>query len=437
MSSELAIKAEAVGKIYRVGERQRYKALRDSIAAGVTAPVRAVGSLRRRAASTNGNGRRDHVWALKDVSFDVRPGEVVGVVGRNGAGKSTLLKIDLARSRSPPRARSSSGAASAACSRSGTGFHTELTGRENVYLSGAILGMSRQEVRRKFDEIVEFAEVERFIDTPIKRYSTGMSMRLGFAVAAHLETEILLVDEVLAVGDAEFQKRCLGRIGRFAHEGRTVFFVSHNMTAINRLCPRSLLLEEGRLVRDGPTSEVVAEYLKRASDESGERSWSLEQAPGNDRVRLRAVRVVSQGSVRSTVNSDEEIHVQVDFQTLEPGLRSLFTSLVLYDSVGNIVLGTGTTPKANARPEQWFGRPRQPGLYRSTLEIPANFLNEGRYYITIYLAILSAPTTIEAQAQEAITFDVFDTGAMRDEGVTWRGAVRTPLPWRTEHIESS
>ncbi len=436
MSSELAIKAEAVGKIYRVGERQRYKALRDSIAAGVTAPVRAVGSLRRRAASTNGNGRRDHVWALKDVSFDVRPGEVVGVVGRNGAGKSTLLKT-ISRVTEPTEGTIELWGRVGSLLEVGTGFHTELTGRENVYLSGAILGMSRQEVRRKFDEIVEFAEVERFIDTPIKRYSTGMSMRLGFAVAAHLETEILLVDEVLAVGDAEFQKRCLGRIGRFAHEGRTVFFVSHNMTAINRLCPRSLLLEEGRLVRDGPTSEVVAEYLKRASDESGERSWSLEQAPGNDRVRLRAVRVVSQGSVRSTVNSDEEIHVQVDFQTLEPGLRSLFTSLVLYDSVGNIVLGTGTTPKANARPEQWFGRPRQPGLYRSTLEIPANFLNEGRYYITIYLAILSAPTTIEAQAQEAITFDVFDTGAMRDEGVTWRGAVRTPLPWRTEHIESS
>jgi len=257
--SELAIRVEGLGKEYRLGgPRERYTTLRDRVNKLASAPFRAL------------RGRGEHseqnpwFWALKDVSFEVRPGEVVGIIGRNGAGKSTLLKI-LSRIAEPTEGEADVNGRVGSLLEVGTGFHPELTGRENVYLNGAILGMKRSDIARKFNEIVAFAEVEKFIDTPVKHYSSGMYMRLAFAVAAHLEPEILIVDEVLSVGDAAFQKKCLGKIGDVVHEGRTVLFVSHNMSAVGALCERVLLMRQGRLTFDGPSSAAIARYLQAAT----------------------------------------------------------------------------------------------------------------------------------------------------------------------------
>jgi len=253
-----AIKVEGLGKRYRIGERQQYKALRDVLTDAVYAPVRAAGRLLR------GGSREAQpdstIWALKDVSFEVAHGEVLGIIGRNGAGKSTLLKI-LSRITEPTEGEVRLRGRVGSLLEVGTGFHPELTGRENVYLNGAILGMRRAEMERKFDEIVAFAEVEKFLDTPVKHYSSGMMVRLGFAVAAHLEPEILLVDEVLAVGDAAFQRKCLGKMGHVAEQGRTVLLVSHNMAAVLGMCKRTVVVEAGHASYDGETSQAVERYL--------------------------------------------------------------------------------------------------------------------------------------------------------------------------------
>src|SRR5467141_92353 len=253
--SEPAIRGEKLGKRYRIGERQRYLALRDILTQTAKAPLRLFRAGAPKSAS-NGDG---HIWALKDASFEVREGEVVGIIGRNGAGKSTLLKI-LARVTKPTEGFAKIHGRLGSLLEVGTGFHSELTGRENVYLSGAILGMKKREIVRKFDEIVAFAEVEKFIDTPLKHYSTGMQMRLAFAVAAHFEPEVLLVDEVLAVGDMAFQKKCLGKMGEVAHAGRTIVFVSHQMNQIRRLCHTVIWMDGGTIRQAGPTNEVVGAY---------------------------------------------------------------------------------------------------------------------------------------------------------------------------------
>jgi len=261
--SDVVIRAQSLGKRYRIGERKRYLGLRDVLTHALGAPARV---FRPRAPSSR-NGNHSHIWALRDVSFEIRQGEVVGIVGRNGAGKSTLLKL-LARVTKPTCGFVEVRGRIGTLLEVGTGFHLELTGRENTYLNGAILGMRRKEVDQKFDEIVTFAEIERFIDTPVKHYSSGMYLRLAFAVAAHLEPEILVVDEVLAVGDAAFQKKCLGKMGSVASEGRTVIFVSHNMGAIQQLTQRCLLLQEGRVLAIGESASVIARYQQMAMDRS-------------------------------------------------------------------------------------------------------------------------------------------------------------------------
>jgi lipopolysaccharide transport system ATP-binding protein len=428
-----AIRIEGLGKRYRVGGYKPYRSLREALTSAALLPVRAV---RRDGTNGSGSRARDHIWALRDVSLDIQPGEIVGVVGRNGAGKSTLLKI-VSRVTEPTEGEVELWGRVGSLLEVGTGFHHELSGRENIFLSGAILGMTRREIQRKFDEIVEFAELERFIDTPVKRYSSGMFMRLGFAVAAHLESEILLVDEVLAVGDADFQKRCLGKIDDVAGEGRTVFFVSHNMTSVNRLCTRAVMLTDGRLVADGPSSDVVARYLRTGTEENGERTWRNPlDGPGNEKIRLAGVRISSQGTARGLVDIDQSVSIEVEYWNLREGSKNLGVSVQLLDAVGNIVFATSSTPHANALEEEWFARPRPIGLYRSTLEIPANFLNAGRYHVSVYVVSFS-PTITEAQAAEVVAFDVFDTGVMREPGAsgTWPGAVRPRLPWITELVE--
>ena len=283
--NEIVIRVEALGKRYRIGQRQKHRSLRDALVDAVTAVPRRLFAGGRRAA------QNDHIWALQDVSFEVRQGEVMGIIGRNGAGKSTLLKI-LSRITKPTTGCARIRGRVGSLLEVGTGFHPELTGRENIYLNGAVLGMKRAEIDRKFDEIVAFAEVETFLDTPVKRYSSGMYVRLAFAVAAYLEPEILIVDEVLAVGDAAFQKKCLGKMSDVASEGRTVLFVSHNMSAIRRLCSRTILLERGQLVADGDTAAIVHNYL--TSDLVGKTpaSWidvSQVNRRGNGKVYVHSV----------------------------------------------------------------------------------------------------------------------------------------------------
>src|SRR5882724_6734138 len=271
--SEIAIRCRGLSKQYRIGEaRARYSTLREALTGTVLAPLK----------HRNGKSAHDSIWALKDVGFEVEQGEIVGIIGRNGAGKSTLLKV-LSRITRPTTGWVELHGRVGSLLEVGTGFHPELTGRENIFLNGAILGMKKAEIVRNFDEIVAFAEVEKFIDTPVKRYSSGMYLRLAFAVASHMEPEILLVDEVLAVGDASFQKKCLGKLGNVAKQDRTVLFVSHNLVAVETLCGRALWLEAGRICRDGQASLVISEYLHSASSSVTERIWPAPaQAPGAD-----------------------------------------------------------------------------------------------------------------------------------------------------------
>jgi len=282
-----AIRVEELGKRYRIGQREPYRALRDVMAEAAKAPLRMVGTITGRNRTSDKQADR-YVWAIKDVSFEVGRGEVLGIVGRNGAGKSTLLKI-LSRVTGPTLGHARIHGRVGSLLEVGTGFHPELTGRENVYLNGTILGMRGREIDRKFDDIVAFAEVERFIDTPVKRYSSGMQVRLAFAVAAHLEPEILMVDEVLAVGDVTFQKKCLGKMGDAVKEGRTILFVSHNMPAILSLCPRAIMIDAGRLVADAPSRQVVDRYLRVAEELAVLPLGEREDRSGSQRLRFVGV----------------------------------------------------------------------------------------------------------------------------------------------------
>lgn len=445
--SDIAIRIEGLGKRYRIGARQQgYRTIREKVNDAALAPFRAARSLVNRNGQPNasplpGNGQSargkrqpETFWALRDVSFEVKRGEVVGIIGRNGAGKSTLLKV-LSRITEPTVGEIDIYGRVGSLLEVGTGFHPELTGRENIFLNGAILGMPRAEILRRFDEIVAFAEIEKFIDTPVKHYSSGMYVRLAFAVAAHLQPEILLVDEVLAVGDAEFQKKCLGKIGAEARKGRTVLFVSHNMTVINQLCSRAILLADGRVVSDGKSGTVVGEYLGRGIENGGQRVWDEQSpSPGIDKIRLHSVKIVSEGLVTPQVGIDKEVTIEVMFWNLAPGTRNLCTNIYLLDSTGVTVLSTANTPSANSLQEEWFARPHPAGLFRSRCTIPANFLNDGVYYISVYLVTLG-PVVVEAAAEQALSFTVFDTGAMRDAGGgQWHGVVRVQLPWQTEFL---
>jgi lipopolysaccharide transport system ATP-binding protein len=308
MSSDVVIRAQGLSKKYVIGhqaERETYVALRDVIARNARAFGRAAMDLVRGRPNIAGD-ELEEFWALRDVSFEVKRGEVVGVIGRNGAGKSTLLKV-LSRITEPTEGRVEIRGRVASLLEVGTGFHPELTGRENIYLNGAVLGMAHAEIRRKFDEIVAFAEVERFLDTPVKRYSSGMYVRLAFAVAAHLEPEILIVDEVLAVGDAEFQKKCLGKMGEVAGQGRTVLFVSHNMAAMQALCGRSLLLSAGQLVLSGATNTVITRYLD-PSNKVSTRNLRI-----SDDLRLSEVTVST-----APVRAGRLMELRFEFHAAEP-----------------------------------------------------------------------------------------------------------------------
>lgn len=333
---DIAVRVENLSKLYRIGERERYDTLRDSIAHVFTGPVRwlrngkqpVLGAGSSRSASISQfsihNSQSQFIWALKDVSFEIKRGEVVGIIGRNGAGKSTLLKI-LSRITEPTEGEARIYGRVGSLLEVGTGFHSELTGRENIYLNGAILGMKKKEIEKKFDEIVDFAEVEKFIGTPVKHYSSGMYLRLAFSVAAHLEPEILIVDEVLAVGDAAFQKKCLGKMGEVAKKGRTVLFVSHNMAAVENLCARSILLRFGEVVADSAPSNAIAEYLSSFAATPGDgKLEAIKRDPGLVPVIQQLEFLDQAGQPVSAIRVGAPVTVRLHYKHFEPIKRPYF-----------------------------------------------------------------------------------------------------------------
>ena len=401
-----AIRVSGVGKRYRIGKRVGYKLLRDSLSNAVTSAFR------------GGRRTEETIWALKDVSFEVAPGEVVGVIGRNGAGKSTLLKI-LSRITEPTEGRVELRGRIGSLLEVGTGFHLELTGRENIYLNGAILGMKRAEIGRKFDEIVAFAEIDKFLDTPVKHYSTGMYLRLAFAVAAHLEPEILLVDEVLAVGDASFQKKCLGKMEDVAAQGRTVMFVSHSMPAVARLCPRAILLSNGVAALDGPSGRVIDHYLAEGSTTPAVREWfDPSEAPGNEVVRLRAVRVRDlSGTPIQQVDIRQQFGIDVEFVNLKSGARLVPSVHVSNESGVNVFTSIDVSLPS------WYNRPHAAGTFRATCWIPGNFLAEGRFTVRAAVSTHN-PDAVHADAPDAVAFSTVDFLA----GDTARGSFARDFP---------
>lgn len=420
----VAIDAQGLSKRYRIGELQAaYGTLRESM-------THAAKRLTRR---EHGH-HEEEIWALRDVSFKVSEGEVLGVIGRNGAGKSTLLKV-LTRITVPTDGRAEIRGRVGSLLEVGTGFHPELTGRENIYLNGAILGMKRREIQRKLAEIVDFSGVETFLDTPVKRYSSGMYVRLAFSVAAHLEPEILLVDEVLAVGDAEFQARCLGRMEDFGNTGRTVLFVSHNLQAVAQLCDRAILLEGGRVVRDGPSDEVVAQYLQTAAGAGSSRAWpELEEAPGNDLVRLRSVRIVrADGSTADFVDVRQPVGVELTFRVLRDGPPVLPKI--------KVVAGGYVAFNAMDVDPRWHA-PARPGDYVATAWIPGNYLNEGLLTVDAAVCSIDSPKLHHhVSVHEAVSFHVQDLGEGGSSRGTftgqWRGVVRPLLDWTCEEHSPS
>ncbi|MDO8505612.1 MAG: polysaccharide ABC transporter ATP-binding protein [bacterium] len=417
------IEVKNVSKQYHIGSREPYLVLRDALARLYKMPLAFL--------KNGGRGLRKNTFsALAGVSFDVHPGEVVGIIGRNGAGKTTLLKI-LSRITYPTNGEIILRGRIASLLEVGTGFHPELTGRENVYFNGAILGMRKKEIDDKFDEIVSFAEVEQFMDTPVKHYSSGMQLRLAFSVAAHLEPEILLVDEVLAVGDAQFQKKCLGKMSEVARAGRTVLFVSHNMEAVERLCSRVILLKDGIIVRDGPVAQVIQDYLKVGVEEAGERIWATpEEAPGDDVVRMHAIRIKDKtGCVSTNFDVRDAVTIEQEYWVLKEGY-SLTTFLTLSHFKGYDILHSYDNIY-----DVSFEMKRSVGLYRSVCMIPGDFLNDGQ--VTIHVGVVSLPRPQRIRLNDILRFNVHDAmdsqGARGNMPWPWLvSAVRPRLKWEVE-----
>ena len=419
--SDLAIRVQDLGKQYRIGlSPTRYRTLRESLVESINIPAR----LKRK---HNGD-ELGKFWALRDISFDVRKGKVLGVIGRNGAGKSTLLKI-LSRVTEPSEGYAEIHGQVGSLLEVGTGFHPELTGRENIYLNGAILGMPRTEIDSKFDQIVSFAEVEQFIDTPVKRYSSGMYLRLAFAVAAHLEPDILVVDEVLAVGDAEFQRRCLGKMSDVAKQGRTVLFVSHNMSAILRLTEEAILLDKGQLVLRAPTQETVDYYMSTGYSQTGQRTWESDEISDSAApFRPIELRLSNQkGTTIDTVRSTEPITINIEYE-LESPITGLRVGLYLMTTRGEYVFTSFDTDQPEMY-ERYSVRPE--GRYTSSCTLPPNFLNEGRYVLGINASSFRVKRYF--QDEQALTFTVDVSGA---PGMQWPenrlGPVRPALEWSIE-----
>ena len=423
--SDIAIRVEGLSKRYRIGGRQEpYRTLRDTLAAVAAAPLRYARSALRRPGGESLDGDSSF-WALHDVSFEIPRGEVVGIIGRNGAGKSTLLKI-LSRITEPTSGYADIYGRVGSLLEVGTGFHPELTGRENIYLNGAILGMKRTEIERKFDEIVAFAEIERFIDTPVKHYSSGMYLRLAFAVAAHLEPEILLVDEVLAVGDAAFQKKCLGKIGEVAQEGRTVLFVSHDLTNISVLCRTAILLAAGQVSKAGASASVIDFYLNQNTRSSSTAAWEPANAPGDETARIISVSASRRDlSQPDAFKLSETLLLTVEYAVLRDNVR-INPVFVVKNQLGTSIFSTSNFEDVN-----WGSREYSCGRYRAECLVPAHLFNEGRYFV--HTMVVQETRLVNASVENAISFSVYDDGTTRGDYVgDWVGIVRPRCTWSTE-----
>lgn len=415
-----AITVENISKRYKIGTapgKFKYGMLRDQIMA-------IPGALFNR----NKAGDENYIWALKDINFDLEEGHVLGIIGRNGAGKSTLLKV-LSRVTEPTTGIVTVRGRVGSLLEVGTGFHPELTGRENTYLNGAILGMKRGEIEKKFDEIVDFSEVEQFIDTPVKRYSSGMYLRLAFAVAAHLEPEILVVDEVLAVGDAEFQRKCLGKMNDVAAQGRTVLFVSHNMSAILRLTQEVIVMQKGHLVMRGSTTEAVDHYLASGQSQAGERNWDPQEIPlGAEPFRPLSLRLTdAKGAVADNVRSVEPLALEMRYQLSAP-ITGLRVGFYLNTIRGEYVFTSFDVDE----PEEFEKLSvRKPGTYVSKCVIPGDLLNEGRYLIGVNASSFGVKRYF--MDENALSFSVDPSAA---PGMQWaeqrQGPLRPRLKWTIE-----
>src|SRR6476659_953123 len=416
-----AIKIGHLSKRYRIGGLDPgYMTFREMIGGVVTAPFRKLKS---------GN---DHqiLWALKDLNLEIEQGELVGIIGRNGAGKSTLLKI-LSRVTRPTTGEVDLEGRIGSLLEVGTGFHPDLTGRENIFLSGAILGMRRAEIERKFDEIVAFSELEKFIETSVKWYSSGMYVRLAFSVAAHLEPEILMMDEVLAVGDAAFQQKCLDKMHEIRKQGRTILFVSHDMTAITRLCKRVVLLEGGKIIGDGEPRQVVNQYLSSSFKTGASREWTnANEAPGDQTVRLRRVRVRDEaGETISVVDIRKAFGIELTYEVLAKG-HTLAPVIEFYNDEGTEIFSTHDTQS------EWRRHERPLAIYTSTVWIPGNLLAEGSLIGHVSIMSHFPSTVLHAYERNAVAFQVVDSpvgdSARGDYVGPMPGVVRPVLNWTTE-----
>ncbi len=425
--SDTIIKVENLSKKYVLSHQsqERYTALRDVIARGASNVGKKLLAPFTSRKSTL-PATREEFYALKDVSFEIKQGDRVGIIGRNGAGKSTLLKV-LSRITEPTNGRIEITGRAASLLEVGTGFHPELTGRENIFLNGAILGMGKAEIRRKFDEIVAFAEVEKFLDTPVKHYSSGMYVRLAFAVAAHLEPEILIVDEVLAVGDAQFQKKCLGKMEQVGREGRTVLFVSHNIQAIIRLCNKAIMLKGGKINRSGLSQEVSSYYLNDGDNLNSIRTWNnSENAPGNDDVRLSKVRVINLSEEsRDVFYSTETIGIEMSYEVFSEE-NILWFGFNLFNSEGINIFDTHSVSS------EFYNKKHPKGKYTATAWIPKNLFAEG--LIIVGCAIFNhLEHKIYFHEKDVIAFSIIDpldgSSATGKSPGNFPGILRPLLHW--------
>ena len=436
-SNDIAISVENISKCYRIGlKEEMHDTFAESIFSFIKSPLknyRKYRSLYRfddidpNPDSESNTNSDDVIWALRNVSFEVEEGEVLGIIGRNGAGKSTFLKI-LARITHPTMGRAEIYGRISSLLEVGTGFHRELTGRENVYLNGTVLGMKKKEIDRKFDDIVGFSGIGKFIDTPVKRYSSGMSMRLAFSVAAYLEPEILIVDEVLAVGDSEFQAKCIGKMNSIAKEGRTVLFVSHNMGVITELCSRVLWLDEGSVKLDGSPQDVVTKYLSSVSGMKAAGVWTGSPAEDSGRLAcLTQARVLSGNGdkVSTLVHYNEQVKIEIGYK-IKSSIRAFKSYLLLRDSSGNILWAAHDTDGINN-----IGQVREPGIYHSTCVFPERLLRPGQYFVTI--GIVGKPReAVEEEHLDAISFQISDIDYIFNRDPR-KGLMTPDLAWKIAH----
>lgn len=421
------ITVSGLSKRYFIGAQTPHRTAREIITSGFLSPFRRMKGLIKGNAGAAAD-LKEAIWALKNVSFVVEEGEALGIIGHNGSGKSTLLKI-LSRITEPTEGQAVIRGRLASLLEVGTGFHPELTGRENIFLNGSILGMAYQEIRAKLDEIVAFAGIEKFLDTPVKHYSSGMYVRLAFSVAAHLEPEILIIDEVLAVGDIRFQKKCLGKMREVAHSGRTVLFVSHNLSAINSLCDKALLLSHGEMQRFGSTKEVVGTYLAMCSTVGSSRFWEKDDRPGNDALRFLSVEVLSvERELAHQVKLSEDTIIRIAYEVLNEGVRPCF-SLMLYAEDGTYVFSS----MSNNEPH-FHGRPLSKGGYEAECRIYGHLLNAGRYWIDLLVWFGDGYNSFKAES--VVSIDAVDDGVLAgDYHGRFGGCIRPKLDWEVRRKE--